>query len=59
MYTQHTNELIQKELRRIAKEIGEWLNSGVDATKDELVAEAIAKYGLSPQEEIQLYILLR
>jgi len=53
-----TKEIKEKELHRIAKDIKTVLRNDGDADKKQLIKEAVDKYELTHDEEIQLNILL-
>jgi hypothetical protein len=54
----NTEDLVTKEIHRIAKEIKEIRNSGTDQSKDELVNDAVKKHGMTSSERDRLRDLL-
>ena len=54
-----TENLIEQEIRRIAKEIKEICRNDGDADKEELLREAVKKHELTSEERDKLRDLIR
>ena len=54
-----TGNLIEQEIRRIAKEIKEICRNDGDADKEELLREAVKKHELTSEERDKLRDLIR
>ena len=49
-----TEQLIEQEIRRLAKEIKEYCNNDGDADKETLINQAVKKYQLTTEERDKL-----